>query len=153
MFVASSVAWMLLPHHRKEWRPLSNEAAVASALADVPAGQYIVPHGRMDSDWYAAILLRRPRAKMSKSLVLWFLNQLMITCFTGYLVYYALAPEAPYLLVFRIAGTALVLGQIGALFARSIWWGWSWKSVWFEVIEGIVYALLGAGIFGWWWTR
>jgi hypothetical protein len=152
VFVASSIAWMALPHHKKDWQKLPNEAPVKGALDGVAPGQYIVPFGERTSPWVASILLQR-NASMGQRLTLWFLNQVLIAAMVAYLIYYALPPEAEYLLVFRIAGTGFVLGQIGALFARSIWWGWKWSSVLAETLEGIVYALLGAGVFSWWWTR
>ncbi|HEX6559433.1 MAG TPA: hypothetical protein VF021_08215 [Longimicrobiales bacterium] len=153
MFIASSIAWAALPHHKKDWAKLPNEAAVAGALEGVDAGQYMLPHGTMAAGWWAGILLRRGPAGMGRSLVLHFLNELLIAILAGYLAYYAIAPEADYLQVFRIAGTALVLGQIGALYSRAIWFGWRWRAIIVETVEGISYALLAAGVFGWWWVR
>jgi hypothetical protein len=152
MFFASSIAWMLLPFHKHDWAKLPDQAAAMNALAGVEPGQYLAPHGDMNAPWFASILVQR-RVNMGTRLTLWFLNQLLIAALTAYLIYYALPPEAEYLLVFRIAGTALVLGQIGALFARAIWWGWKWNVVLVEAVEGVVYALLAAGVFGWWWVR
>lgn len=153
MFIASSIAWTVLPHHKKDWARLPDEAAAVNLLSGVESGQYVVPKDDMKAGWYATVLVKRGRVSMSKSLTLWFLNQLLIALMTGYLIYYALVPEAEYLLVFRIAGTALVLGQIGALFARAIWWGFKWSSVVVETVEGVIYAVLAAGIFSWWWVR
>lgn len=153
MFIVSSIFWMLLPHHKNDWAQLPDEAAAVKLLSGVPGGQYVVPKGDMTSKWHATILIKQGGVNMVRNLVLWFLNQLLIAIMTGYLIYHALPPEAEYLLVFRIAGTALVLGQIGALFARAIWWGWRWSSVLVETLEGIIYAVLAAGVFSWWWVR
>ena len=152
MFIASSIAWMVLPQHKKDWSKLPDQPAVMSALSGVEPGQYLAPHGEMNAPWFATILLQK-RVGMGKRLTQWFLNQLLIAGMTAYLIYYALPPEAEYLLVFRIAGTALVLGHVGALLARAIWWGWRWSSVLVETVEGVVYALLAAGVFSWWWVR
>src|SRR5215216_2272856 len=153
MFVVSSIAWTVLPHHKRDWAKVPNEPAAVTALTGVARGQYVLPKEHMHSDWAAFLLVRDRRASMGKSLFLHFLNQLMIAILTGYILYYALPPEADYLRVFRVAGTALLLGQVGALFSRSIFWGWSWRSTLKEVVDGIVYALLAAGVFGWWWVR
>ncbi|MGQ0562502.1 MAG: hypothetical protein ACT443_11580 [Gemmatimonadota bacterium] len=110
MFIASAIAWMLLPHHGKEWQK--------------------VP-----------------------SLTLWFLNLLYISALAGYLLYNAVVSETEYLEIFRVAGTALLLGHTGALFARAIFWGFRWRSIVIEFVEGGVYSLLAAGVFGWWWLR
>lgn len=153
MFIGSSFFWAALPHHKKDWKQLPNEAAVASALEGAETGQYMLPHGDMSAGWWAAVLLQRRRVSMGRNLVLHFFNQLLIAVLVGYLAYYAITPEASYLHVFRIAGTALVLGQIGALYSRWIWWGWSGRVILIETIENIICALLGAGVFGWWWVR
>ena len=43
----------------------------------------------------------------------------------------------------------LLVGQI----PNAIWWGRPWKSAFKEFVDGIVYALLTAGTFGWLWPR
>ena len=46
LFFASWAAWMLLPHHKPEWKGLPNEDAVMDTLrsANVPPGQYMFPY-------------------------------------------------------------------------------------------------------------
>jgi len=153
MFVASAVVWMVLPHHKKDWAALPNEAAAASALSGTPSGQYVVPKNHMASDWAAFVLVRSARSSMGKNMTLHFLNQLLISAMTAYIIFYSLPYEAGYLQVFRVAGSALLLGYIGALLNRSIFWGWTWRSTLMEVVDGIIYSLLGAGVFGWWWVH
>lgn len=53
--------------------------------------------------------------------------------------------------MFRVTGTAALLAHCGALFPRSIWFGFSWRMTWMETVDGLVYALLTAGVFGWLW--
>jgi hypothetical protein len=47
------------------------------------------------------------------------------------------------------AFAAYSLGQV----PNAIWWGRPWKGALKEVADGIVYALLTAGCFGWLWPR
>ncbi len=60
---------------------------------------------------------------------------------------------ANYLQVFRIAGTAAFLAYAGAEPVRSIWRGRNWSSSVKMTIDGLVFALLTAGVFGWLWPR
>ena len=53
LFFASWLAWMVLPHHKKEWTGLANEDAVTGALrnAGVAPGQYMFPYAACSADW------------------------------------------------------------------------------------------------------
>ena len=58
---------------------------------------------------------------------------------------------ASYLSVFRVTGTAafMAYGFIG--FQESIWFGLPGKVAFKHALDGLVYALLTAGIFAWLW--
>jgi hypothetical protein len=60
---------------------------------------------------------------------------------------------ASSLAVFRVAGTAAVLGYAAAIVPRSIWWGQSWSMTLKEVFDGVVYGLLTGAAFCWLWPR
>ena len=53
--------------------------------------------------------------------------------------------------VFRLTGTVAFLGYSVALLQQSIWWGKSWSSTGKSVFDGLIYALVTAGAFGWLW--
>jgi hypothetical protein len=55
--------------------------------------------------------------------------------------------------VFRIVGTTAFLGYAGALVQQSIWYGRSWGMTIRTMLDGLLYALLSAGMFGWLWPR
>ena len=52
LFFASWLAWMILPHHKKEWTGLANEDAVMGAIrsAGVVPGQYMFPYAACSAD-------------------------------------------------------------------------------------------------------
>ena len=54
-------------------------------------------------------------------------------------------------LVFRVAGAAAFAGYSFGQIPNAIWWGRPWKSAFKEFADGVVYALLTAGCFGWLW--
>jgi hypothetical protein len=83
----------------------------------------------------------------------WALYCLVIGVFVAYLAGRTLEPGAHYLSVFRVAGTAAFLGYSGAQVPAAIWWGKPWGNALREIADGLVYALLTAGAFGWLWPR
>jgi hypothetical protein len=90
---------------------------------------------------------------VGKALVTWFVNCLVIGLFVAYLTGRTQAPGAGYLEVFRIAGTAALLGYGGASASESIWKGLPWKITFKFLVDAVVYSLLTAGVFGWLWPR
>ena len=88
---------------------------------------------------------------MGRSLVLWFLYTLLVSLFAAYVAGRALGPDAEYLAVFRFAGTTAVAGYALALLQGSIWYRRSWRATGLSVFDGVVYALITAGVFGWLW--
>ena len=54
---------------------------------------------------------------------------------------------------FRVAGTAAFLCYAGAQPMNSIWKGNKWSTTVKNIFDGLVYALLTAGAFGWLWPR
>lgn len=169
VFIASFISWAVLPFHRKDFRGLPDEAALAEALRrqGVQPGQYNIPHAgdpkrmkdpefvkRMREGPVAILSVTEPRDPgMGKDLAKWFAYVLAVTIFVAYMVSRTLAPEADYLQVFRIAGTTAVVAYSAAVIPNGIWFGWPWGHVWRNVLDGIVYGLLTAGSFGWLWPR
>jgi hypothetical protein len=71
----------------------------------------------------------------------------------AYLTGRVLGPGDPYLEVFRVAGTAAFLGYSGAQLPSAIWWGKPLGVAVKEILDGLLYALVTAGAFGWLWPR
>ena len=64
-----------------------------------------------------------------------------------------LAAGTPYLKVFQIAGATAFIGYWLALCQQSIWYRRSWKLTLKAAFDGLIYASLTAGAFGWLWPR
>jgi hypothetical protein len=62
-----------------------------------------------------------------------------------------LEPGADYLMVFRVTGTVAFAAYAMALMQQSIWYYKSWSATLKSVFDGLVYAALTAGAFGWLW--
>jgi hypothetical protein len=88
---------------------------------------------------------------MRRNLLQWFLYCSAISLFAGYIASRALPVGAEYMPVFRFTGTTAFLGYSAALWQMSIWYRRAWPTTVKATIDGLIYALLTAGTFGWLW--
>jgi len=168
VFVASSILHMVLPYHRGDYLRLPDEDKILPALraAGLKRGLYIFPFGT-HKDMKSPAMIEKyhqgPVGMMTifpggqpfipKFLGLWFAYCLIIGFFVAYLGAHTIAPHTDYLAVFRVVGTAAFLAYGLGLISNGIWKAMPWSFVVKEVIDGLLYALLTAGTFGWLWPR
>jgi len=88
-----------------------------------------------------------------KNLVQWFINCVVVGIFAAYVAGRALPAGSRYLAVFRFAGVTAFSGSALALWQNSIWYRRAWTTTLKSTIDGLVYALLIAGTFGWLWPK
>ena len=168
VFIASSIMHMLLPYHRSDYRQLPDEEKLLAVLraAGLKPGLYHFPfcsHKDMKSPATVEKFKQGPVGMltlfpsgppaMQKFLGMWFAYCLVIGFFVAYLTGRTVAPGANYLAVFRVAGTAAFLAYGLGNLSNGIWKGQPWSVTLKEVIDGLVYGLLTAGVFGWLWPR
>jgi hypothetical protein len=168
VFVASSIMHMLLPYHKGDYRQLPDEDKLLASLraAGLIRGLYIFPFGThkdMKSPAMQEKYKQGPVGMMTifppgppampKFLIQWFVYCLVISFFVAYLTAHTVALGAHYRAVFRVAGTAAFLAYGLGNLSNGIWKGQTWGMTIKEVIDGLVYALLTAGTFGWLWPR
>jgi hypothetical protein len=168
VFIASSIMHTVLPYHRGDYRQLPDEDKILAVLrgAGLARGLYIFPFGT-HKDMKAPAMQEKYKLgpvgmmtvfrvgppAMPKFLAQWFAYCLIIAFFVAYLTGHTVAPGAPYLAVFRVAGTAAFLAYGLGQLSNAIWKGQSWGMTTKEVVDGLVYGLLTAGAFGWLWPR
>jgi hypothetical protein len=166
-FVASSMIHMLLGYHRKDWLRLPAEDAVMDAMRklDIPPGNYMMPCPQTRQDMknpaYLEKFKRGPIAlmtvmpggapSMTKNLIGWFVYCLVVSLFAGYVASRAVAPGDHYGAVFRFAGCTAFIGYALALWQDSIWYSRPFGMSVRQTIDGLIYALLTGGTFGWLW--
>ena len=169
VFVASFVFHMLLPFHRKDWLPVPAEDKARAAIGplNIPPGDYMIPHGggpeAMKDPAFIEKMKQGPvlmmtvfpnqAPTMGRQLVCWFLYVVAVIVFAAYVAGRALGPGAQYLDVFRFLGTVAFVGFSMALWPQSIWYRRAYRTTVLETIEGLVYAMLAAGVFGWLWPK
>jgi hypothetical protein len=143
-----------------DWKRMTRRRCRPSLRQGWEGGQYVFPHAgnppKRDEAWQrkckegpAGMLILFPKggANMGKSLALWFVQCLVLGLFVAYLTGLTVPAGAPYLRVFRIAGTAAVLAWAGALPGSAIWFGALVEHAQ-KVLDGVVYGLLVAA--SWW---
>jgi hypothetical protein len=90
---------------------------------------------------------------MARNLGLWFAYCVVVNLFAGYIASRALPPGTDYPQVFRFVGAAAFMGYSLALWQMSIWYYRSWTTTIKSTVDGLIYALVTAGTFGWLWPR
>ncbi len=169
VFVVSSVIHMAPLWHKNEYPKVPNEDRIMDALRPlaIPPGDYLIPRPSsredMRSPEFAEKMKKGPvmmltvipngPIAMGKNLVLWFLYSAVVGLFAAYVAGRALPVGAAYLRVFRFAGVTALVGYSVALWQMSIWYHRAWSTTIKATVDGLIYALLTAGTFGWLWPR
>ena len=169
VFIASSIIHMMPLWHKNEFPKMANEDKVMDALRplNIPPGEYMVPRcenqKNMRSPEFTEKMKKGPVVMMTvwpngpitmgKSLTLWFVYTLVIGIFAAYVAGRALPLGAQYLHVFRFTGVTAFLAYSVGLWQQSIWYRREWSTTIKLTFDGLIYALLTAGVFGWLWPR
>ena len=167
VFIASSVIHMASPWHKSDYPKLPNEEGLRAALRPlaIPPGDYMVPRPSSREELRDPAFLQKVNEgpnlvltvmpagpfSMGRNLVQWFLYCLVISLFAAYIASRALQAGTEYMQVFRFTGTTAFLGYSAALWQMSIWYRRALGTTVKATIDGLIYALLTAGTFGWLW--
>ncbi len=168
VFVASSLIHMASPWHKSDYPKLSNEQQVMDALRplSIPLGDYMMPRPssreEMRSPAFAERIKQGPvvmltvmpsEMSMGRNLAMWFVYAVVVGVFAAYIAGRAMPPGAPYARVFQFAGATAFVAYSAALWQMSIWYRRAWATTIKATVDGLVYACLTAGTFGWLWPR
>jgi len=169
VFFASAIMHMALSYHRKDYKGLPDEDAVRDILRrqNLAADQYMFPYcadmKQMKSPEMTKKFTEGPvgmltirtagMPNMGPYLIQWFLYCVGISAIIAFLACSTVQFGATYRGVFHVVGLAAFLGYSGAHISSGIWLGRPWPVVIKESFDGLVYALLTAGVFGWLWPR
>jgi len=170
VFITSSIMHMVLPHHRKDYRKVPDEDGVMAALRpfNIPPGDYAVPNtegdmAAMKTDAFKEKLDKGPLLimtvmpkgtfsdMMGKTLAVWFVYLLVVSFFVAYAAELTFGPGAAYMEVFRFTGTVAFGFYALGLWPQKIWFKSSTSTAVKSTIDGFVYGLMTAGVFGWLW--
>lgn len=163
--IASTIAWTVMPHHKPEWNKLPGD--VEDGLLDfidsknVPAEQYLFPYAD-DPKEMSTPEFKAKEGRCRGMLVLWpnptnmgkaiglTLAFFMVAAFlVGYVASIAFgAGESDKLEIFALVFTTALLCHAAGPFPGVFWFR---KYFAMEVLDGVVYALITAGIFTMLW--
>jgi len=169
VFFASSILWMALPIHKNDFKTFGDkEEGVMNTIRglNLKGGMYMFPRcdpkaikddpaaaERLKSGPWGVITIIGSSPNMGKSLGLWMVNTLLVAFFVAYIASHALPAGASYLKVFQIVGATTFLAYSGSSLCDSIWKGRPWSQLPGSIIDGLIYAVLTAGAFGWLWPQ
>jgi hypothetical protein len=168
VFVASSVIHMLSPWHKSDYPKMPNEDQVMDALRPlaIPPGDYFFPRPASRQDLSSPAFAERTKKgpvvmmtvmpggmSMGRNLWMWFVYCAVMSAFAAYVAGRALPPGTVYLQVFRFVGATAFIGYSAALWQMSIWYRRAWLITIKATVDGLIYASLTAGVFGWLWPR
>ena len=167
VFIASSIIHMGPLWHRNECPPLPEQDRIQEALRPfkLQPGEYMLPRAKdmksCNAPEFVEKLTRGPvlimtvvpngPMSMTRPLTQWFIYTVVVSVFAAYVAAATLPADAPYLAVFRVAGTAAFLAYAVGLWHQSIWYNRPWSTTLKHTLDGLIYGLLTGGAFGWLW--
>jgi hypothetical protein len=167
VFAASSVLHMFLPYHWNDFGKVAEEDRVLADLrrARIPPGEYLVPHAASPREMNdPAFMLKKKEGPsflltvtpagpppMTRNLTQWFLYCVVVSGMAAYLGGRTVTAGADYLAVFRVTGTTAFAAYALGTWQQSIWYSHAWSTSLKTTFDGLVYALLVGGVFGWLW--
>ena len=162
-FSASFAAWMLLPHHKKDWAKLRDEEDFKKTVGEmnIAPGQYMFPCQESSDEMKSEEFKQRWKTGPWGTLVVWqaapnmganmfwtFAYFLVVSFFIAYLSTIVLVPAEGFMTVFRFISTAGILAYCCAGIPGSIWFK---TKVFNNILDGIAYALLTGLVFALLW--
>jgi hypothetical protein len=169
VFIASSVIHMAPLWHRGDLSAVPRQEELRAALRPMalPPGEYMLPfcanRKELDSPEFAEKMRQGPVARMTvlpnepfsmgRPLVLWFVYLLVVGALVAAVLGHVLPAGTPYLRVFKLAGVTSFMGYALGLAQNSIWLSRPWLHTAKGWFDGVIYAALTAGTFGWLWPH
>lgn len=169
VFIASAIAWTVLPFHNREWRGLPAADAVREAIkaAGWQPGRYMFPFSgdpanRRSPEFMAKFaegpsgmvtLMPPGPMQMGKTMTLSFLFNVLVSVLVAYVTHHAFEGQAApsYLKVFQISGATAFIAYAMGTMPESIWFSRPWTSWFLNAADSLVFALLVGGSFGALW--
>jgi len=169
VFIALMIIHALLGWHKGDMTAVPDEAKVMETLRslNVRPGDYRFPYSNSTEEMKGpefgekmkqgpvGTMTIRPNGdiNMGKLFGFWFVYSLLIAVFAAYITGRTRGVGAPYLEVFRVSGAVAFCCYVVGYWQDWIWWGKSTRATVTNSLDGIIYALLTAGTFGWLWPR
>ncbi len=167
VFIISSLIHMVLGYHANDFKSLPSEKNVLDDLRkhNIPLGDYAFPKANSMKEMGSLEFIEKYKQgpvgmitimpsgtpNMTQQLAMWFIYAIIVGIFAAYVAGRAVDPGDGYLAVFRFVGVTAFVGYGLALMQNSIWYKRNWITTFKTMFDGLLYALVTAGIFGWLW--
>lgn len=166
-FIVSSLIHMVTSWHKGDYARLGDEDGVMQALRPfgLKPGDYMVPRpssmDEMRAPAYLEKVAKGPKVvmtvlppgaqSMTSNLVGWFVYLVVVAALVGVLDAITLEPRAHHYDIFHRTALAAFLGYAAALWQMTIWYNRSIGTTVRSTIDGLIYALITAGAFSYFW--
>jgi len=165
-FVASSLMWMVLPHHKADIKPLPDEKAYTDAVGSMglEPGVYMYPNCQsgesmnsesMKQRWEAGpwgmLTIFPGKPNFPRNLMVNLFECLVVTAITAYLASMAMNVGANTTDVARFTFTSAFLGFVVGGWSGAAFMGTPLRFVLTSAFDTIVYAVLTAAAFAFLW--
>jgi len=162
VWIASTLAWVALPHHKNDFVALPDEDAFANFVREqgIPPGNYVFPDFRtreaMKSEKVARALEQGPVGHLSVwktpltmggTMLATLLVHLVVCTLIAYLTRAAIPGPAAFASVFRISATAGVLAYTFASIPNALWFGSYRRTILATVVDGVIFGLVIGAVF------
>jgi hypothetical protein len=164
VFVLSSLAHMVLKHHRADHKRLPDEEAIAGAIrkAGVAPGVYTLPYcaemSQMKDPAFQKkftdgpvghfTILRNGPPNMAKYLGLWFVFCVLVSFTAAYIARHTLLPgAADAARALQITGAVAFVGYGYGCFVDSIWKGAPWGNTFRGLLDALIYSVATGFVF------
>ena len=167
VFVVSSVIHMVTPWHKSDYARVPNEDGVMQALRPfgLQPGDYMLPRpsgmDEMRSPAFGEKVKLGPKVvmtvlpagpmSMGKNLIGWFAYLLVVNAMVAGLDL-LVRPGAHHHDVFHVTLLGAFLGYAAALWQMTVWYNRSLGTTIRSTIDGVIYALVTAGVFTYFWS-
>ena len=169
VFVLSSIIHMALGYHASDFGKIPNEDEALAALrkVNIPPGDYYFPKPASGKDMKNPEFVKKvelgPVGNMTvmppggfafgKRLLGWFIYSIVVGVFAACVAGHVFAPGTPYKRVFHLVALVAWSGYALALWQSPIWKGSKVSTAVKMTFDGLLFALLTAGTFGWLWPK
>ena len=175
VWIASAVAWMAIGHHTKDRDPIPDgreqELMDAVTRLNIRPGSYGFPDFFQCKDKNIPAAERKQAMKelynrhpqgllrvwapinMGRNMALTALFYLVTSAVIGYLAWAALPEGATFAKVFQVVGTAAILAYCFAGFPGDLWFQEKRRAMAMNLIDGVIFGLITAAIFAYFWPR
>jgi hypothetical protein len=163
VFVASFVAWTILPHHKPDVQTLADEAGFLQYLKaqGVKAGFYMFPgcgskmddaaKARYEAGPWGWLTVQAAQPSFARNLVLVFLFYVVVSVFVAYVARLAFAADPGFVPVFRVAGTVAVAAYCLGGIPHGLFFGRTPRAMAMDILDGLAYGLITGAVFAWLW--